>query len=623
MVFRPGLFQPGVFQDAEGTPTGVLDAVESGADSASIAGSVVVSGVLAAAEAGADAASSTGTVTVTGVLAGTESGADSFAATGGSEGTIIIIPRDAAGGTAYLVEVDAYDPALGEVVTLRYSSDGFNTKPGDIVPNGHYAPRLKVPGDYERTLFGIGGTAGDIQVGAGVVELVNNDGGLDREGRDKISDLSFDGRAITIKSVDRIRPSYADAITLFKGTLAQAPEFTWQRVRFVIRDRLAALDRPIQEILYAGTTISGGMDEAEGRPDDLKSQPKPLTFGAPRQVQAIASNIYDGIYDVGENGLDAITEVRDGGVALTYSGNDYATPAELIAASVPGGQYSTCLAGGHLKPGSPVLDTLTVAPVKGATAADRTAAQLARRIMLRMGLVENVDFRADDIAALDALNSAEIGYWIGAEERTALKAISDILGSIGATCVPDRLGVFRLYRLDAPAGIPQITYRGTDILEVGRRGIERLPTGDQGKGIPAWRVTVNYGWNGAIQNRSNLDVATSEEYKTFTAEEWRKVTAEDEAVKAAHSFSPELTFSTYFVQQSDAQAEAARRLDLYKVPRDRFRVPVKAFLAEQVDLNTVVAVQNDRFGLAAGKSFRTIGMAENFQAGVTTLDIWG
>jgi hypothetical protein len=67
-----------------GVITGVLSAVESGADTFAATGTAVnaITGSLAAVETGADTFSATGIVLVQGALAAVETGIDTFAATG-------------------------------------------------------------------------------------------------------------------------------------------------------------------------------------------------------------------------------------------------------------------------------------------------------------------------------------------------------------------------------------------------------------------------------------------------------------------------------------------------------------------------------------------------------------
>jgi hypothetical protein len=63
--------------------TGTLAASESGADTAAIAGAVIVAGALAASESGADSAAVSGVVRVSGVLDASETGSDTASIAGG------------------------------------------------------------------------------------------------------------------------------------------------------------------------------------------------------------------------------------------------------------------------------------------------------------------------------------------------------------------------------------------------------------------------------------------------------------------------------------------------------------------------------------------------------------
>lgn len=500
---------------------------------------------------------------------------------------------------------------------VYFSGDGFNSLPTDVKPNVHYSGRIKVPGNYERTLFSSGTTAGQLTVGAGVIELVNMDGELDY-----LRTLAFDGYELRILAIPRRNPKYENAVLVFSGTAEQV-ELSWERATIRIRDRLAELDKPIQTVKYAGTTDHGGMSEAEGKPDDLKDSLKPTTWGQPRQIAAINSNQFDLIFDMGQNGVQGVAEVRDKGVLITATGTDYPTTAALIAATVPSGEYSTCLAQGQIGLGTKPIGQISTAPLEGANTAARTAAQVARRMMLRMGLVEGTSFLASDITKLDAQNSAPVGYWTETDEVTALTSIGDVLGSIGATVVPDRLGVFRMLRLDPPTAYPKVTLERPQILETEGRGFRLLATGDEGKGVRAWKVTVKYGRNWAVASRNELQTDTTDDYKAFAEQEWRTAVAENAAVKAIHKLSPELTYETYLVNEADAIAEAQRRLSLHSVSRDRFLVPVKSYLVEQIDLGDVIRLQVNRFGLGDGKDFVVIGITENLETGITTLDVWG
>lgn len=617
MAFQSDAFQNDAFQVVAGPSSGSFSATIAPSFAAAFVGTVLVSGAFAATIDPALSASFSGSIPVTGSFAGEINPHLLASFEGTSEGVIVIIPRDVEGGIAYLVEVAAYDPDLDNEVLHCFSDVVLNTLPTDSLPNRHFDPRLTVPGDYVRSMFSDGTTSGSIDVGTGVIEMSNVDGVLD-----DLADHAFDGRRLTIRSVERLRPRYADAVTIFSGTVEQV-EFTWGKAIIRLRDRLAEIDKDIQTVKFAGTTTAGGMNEAEGGPDDLKDRPKPLTYGAPMHVAAVASNSFDHIFDLGAEGLTSVAEVRDKGVALTPSGVDYATVSLLAAASVPPAHYATCLARGLIKTGSEPVGQITAAPVEGADASARTAAQIARRMLIKLGLVENIDFLPADVAALDEANGAPLGIWLS-DEVTGLDAISNVLNSLGAAIVPDRNGMFRMYRLEAPNAPPTLTLTPAEILEPQMRGIERLATGDEGNGVPAWKVSVKWGRNWAVMSRNELDaVSITSAFKSFAELEWRTAVAEDEAIKDVHKLASEMSFETYFVNAADAQAEADRRLALYGVQRDRFRVPLRSYLVEEIDIGSIVRLQIPRFKLDDGKDFRVIGMSPNLETGRTVIDLWG
>lgn len=637
MAFQSGAFQAGAFQGAGGNR---LVAVEVGDDTFTGASATLSPAVLAAVEGSNDVfvgSSSTstpatltareqGSDTFTGngalvLLRARETGADKFSGLSNSAGQIIVIPRAPVGGTGYLVEMQSVHRVSGTARTFYFSTDAFNSLPSDTPANQHYKVRIMNPGNYSRSLFSPGTTSGDVSVGYGYIELVNMDGELD-----ELRDYAFDGYSLRILTISRLRPVYVEASKLFDGTMEQV-ELSWESARVLIRDRLAELDKALQTALFAGTTIAGGMNEAEGQPDDLKGKPKPLCYGAPAQIVPSPANSFDLIYSAGADGLDAITEVRDKGVLLTASGNDYATIASLRTASIPSGQYATVKALGLFRLSSSPQGQVTCAPVKGLNAAARTAAKLARLVLLKAGFVENTHFLASDITALDALNPAEVGYYVEAEEVTTLDVVRKILGSIGAAIVPNRLGVFRLVRFAAPSGYPVLTLTDADLLTTGDQGqkaIDQLATGDEGKGVPAWKVSVKYRRNWSVMTNNDLaSVNVTAPFRSFATEEWRTAVASDTGVKTKHKLSPELTFETFLVSEAAAQAEANRLLALHSVRRERFKVTVKSWMAAPLDLGSVVRLQINRFGLSLGRDFTVIGITENYQTGNTTLDLWG
>ncbi|WP_279483404.1 hypothetical protein [Aureimonas sp. SK2] len=523
----------------------------------------------------------------------------------------------------YLIDLGGRHRQSGAATVFRFcvGPAGYNTRPDDDVPNVHYQPRINSTGDYRRALFGgQGRTTGAAEVDRGEILLNNSDGGLDR-----LLEYAFDGYDLTIWSLPNARARFGTRQAVFRGTVEQV-DVTWEEIRLRIRTRLAILDKPIQEAVYAGTTIAGGMIEAEGD-ENLKDAPRAILYGAPKLVAPVLVNRFDQVYGVGHK-LSAVRTVRDAGEPLTATGQDYPTLAALLASTIAGGFYATCLALGLIRLGPETTQgTITVEAVEGAAPADRTAGKVVRRILMeRAGLVPGVDFLDSDIAALDAANSAEVQFWPGASSVNMLAAISAILDSIGASISPDRLGVFRLVRFDAPKGEPKRTFTHVEIVEANGTGIQRLATGDSGGGLPAKSITVQHSLNHAVMAEDSLSGSTREtnpDFVAFVTKEWRQEEVKDDATAELHKLAPKLSFQTLLVDKAAAKAEATRRMALYGRQRDRYDVPVPSRYAGDLDLGDVVRLRLPRFGMDDGKLFTIVGMREDLGDGVTTLDLWG
>ena len=81
-AFQSGSFQDDSFQIDAAAGGGSFAATETGSDTLSASGKVIVQGALSVSETGSDSFSSTGQVIVKGTLSASESGSDTFAATG-------------------------------------------------------------------------------------------------------------------------------------------------------------------------------------------------------------------------------------------------------------------------------------------------------------------------------------------------------------------------------------------------------------------------------------------------------------------------------------------------------------------------------------------------------------
>lgn len=509
----------------------------------------------------------------------------------------------------YLAEITAYDPAISGERVLRYSTDGFVTAPTETPPDTFYEPRIQQPALMRRDAFSGNTTGGESRVGYGEMVLVNNDGGLDG-----LMDYGFDGRRVTLHLGEPGAAYPSGFTTVLTGTMEQAT-FEWDKVSIRLRDRQAELDKPVQTALYAGSnSLPNGL---EGMADDLKGTPKPRVYGQVLNVSPPCVNTARQIYQVNDGAVASVDAVYDRGMALA-TGADYTSQSDMETNAPAAGAYRAWPAGGYFRLGASPAGQITADVTQGATAADRTAAQIAKAIVTGPGGVAAGDVSAADIAVLDAANSAVIGIWLpdGGNIRAALDQICQ---SVGAWWGFDRAGKYRIRRLELPSGTPVATLTSDEIIK-----IERTVSGDSGRGVPAWRVTVGHAQNHTVQG-SDIAGAVTDARRAWLREGRRTATAEDAAVKTTHLLAPEIDFDSLFVAEPAAQGEANRRLTLHKTRRDTYivRARLDADLATSIDLGAVVELMLSRFGLGAGKLFAVIGLQTDLRVNAIDLTLWG
>ncbi|MEO0496885.1 MAG: hypothetical protein AAF141_05875 [Pseudomonadota bacterium] len=504
----------------------------------------------------------------------------------------------------YIVEVDAYDPVAAQEETQRFASQygGFTTAATDTPANTHFKPVLKNPGNFERRLFARSTTQGRSDVGFGEIVLDNTNGSLDF-----LIDYAFDGRACRLYRWDDTG-LFSSRELIITGTVEQ-PDFSETEITLLFRDRLAELnDTQLTQEVYAGATTSTG-NSAEGRPEDIQGQPKPVGFGVLLSVPAVPVNVFDLLYQPTSRPMASVQAVRDAGVALTATSN-YADIPALRAASLSPGQYATCFSLGLIRLGGSPSGVIAV----DFTTLDTTAADIVDAMLLYAGfgglsVVSRID--------LNAINAAPCGIWVNGTD-SVLRAATTVLNSIGAYLTVNRSGQFIAGRLDLPTGTPQATWRDYEYL----RGVERVRTGDQGQGVPAKAVTVRYARRWSNEAADSFAGSLSAEDRALLSQEYQSVKEEDATVAVKHLLAPELTFDTLLTNQADAEAEATRRLNIYKARRDRFELSLPARLGP-IDLGDEYGLQLNRYGLENGKSFRLIGLVEDYESETLTAEIWG
>jgi hypothetical protein len=505
----------------------------------------------------------------------------------------------------YIVEITAAIDAAGTTTVLRYASKPYTTNPTDTPANTFYDDRITNPASISRSLYSNGTTSGASRVNYGAVELSNVDGGLD-----SILNYSFDGRSLVIK-IGNEGDAYSAFATILNGTMEQV-EFTFSKVTILARDKLAIVDMPLQTTLYAGNNALP--DGVEGVADIAKS-PKPLLYGQVFNIAPIMVNSSKLTYQINDGAIQSVGNVYDKGIALT-SGADYANVTTLHAASPASGTFITCLALGYIRLGAVPTGLLTCDATQGAASSNRTVAQVLKAMALKAGIASG-DINASDVTALDTANNSVIGIWIDGAD-SAMVAMDKVAQSIGAYFGFDALGSLRMGLFTAPTGSATLEIDINNILS-----IEHGRTNDTDKGIPAWRVNLTYQKNYSVQDFDLAGAVTAARRSVLSLPALTK-SAEDTAIKTQYALAPTIEKESLLVDATAAQTEATRLLNLYKTSRDLYTVTIALDLTTTLpDLNNIVNITMNRFGLNSGKLFKIIGIESDYSKNRATLTLWG
>jgi hypothetical protein len=511
----------------------------------------------------------------------------------------------------WLARLDTYNSTSSQVEPVYFSSAGFVTGTANLPPGGaahtYYEPRIQNPATIRRDAFQQGRTYGSSQVGYGALELTNADGGLDY-----LADRGMGGRALTIVLGD-VKPGGTPTwTTVMTGTVEQ-PEISWGKVSLRLRDRLAELDKHACQTTYAGNnSLPSGLEGVAG---DIKGQRKPRLYGTVYNIDPPLVNTSRLIYQVSETAINTVSAVYDRGSSLT-KGADYTSQSDMETTAPAAGNFRVWPAGGYFRLGSSPTGQITCDATQGAAAANRTAAQVLKQLALDAGIVSG-DVTAADVTALDTANAAELGIWL--REESVIDAMDQVANSVGAYYGFDRLGKLRLARMEAPSGTPVATLTEFEIIN-----IEREASSDEGRGVPTWKYTLGYK-QFYITQESDIAGAVTTDRRTELKRKERTVEATDSSIKTKHLLATDMAGSTYLIDATASQTECTRRLNLYKAERAMYRVKAGIDNASltAIELGSVIRLQIQRFGMAAGKDFRVIGYTADYRLQILDLTLWG
>lgn len=524
-----------------------------------------------------------------------------------------------------VIEMTGYNVARGVDVTCRFSLGApVNTTDVGPIPSGALSWRSasqKI--DVSKS--------GGLSVGVDLGQVVLNNSPKDVYSAgpwDALADYIWQGKTVSLYRLDGT--TWADATLVAFGTLEQPGANLSQRgdgtstLVWPLRDPRSTLDVPLQTKAYGGSNVDGVGVDGDA---DIKGRRRPIIYGVVSNTTPVRVNPQKLIFDLCDAAATILC-VRDGSLSLT-PGTMRATLASLQD-NDPGASKYDWYAGAegtYIRLGSSPTFQLTADVQEGATYADRTHAQIWKRIRQeRCGNVAG-DFNTASIAAADLVAPNECGfYW--ASQESCREAVDEVLESLMGYEVLGFDGKWKIGSIAKPEGTPKV-----DISILGpnsrlkassrpMRSLTRVQPNSAPNGAPPHKVTVRWGRNYTIMRDADFAGAAIDRLRDKFSEEWRSEVAVNTTIwdpdeqTGLWRYSGEITVNTGYQPGDDGvtcphAAELAEDLlDLYSAFRAQYQVEIEPDVADRILPGDVVRLTHPQFGLSGGSLFLV------FQAGL-------
>ena len=454
---------------------------------------------------------------------------------------------------------------VGGAETTRYLSNrDYVTGPADTPANQVYLAVLSggVRVDERLSIDGAASlTAGDIEI--------HNTGEFDGW----LADV-WTNRPVKVFVGDP-RWGRGDFRQVFEGTVRQLDSRARNTLNIVLSDKLQRLNTPLSALKLGGSTENA---------DRLI----PLCFGECHNVSPLLVNPATLQYQVHAGPIEQIIEVRDNGVPVSYTA-DLANGKFTLAAQ-PAGAITASVQGD--KTGGTYRNTVAALVQQIVTAYGKAADRFV-----------TADLDAANLAAFAAAHPQPVGLYV-AERMNVLEACAELARSVGAQLVMSRAGQLRLLKIALPAGGTP-TAVGPD-----RMALRSLSSADR----PAVKPAVKLGFCRNWTVQTGLQTGIPAAHKGLFEQEWLTVSAADAGVAALHRLEvePEQE-NTALLVATDAQAEAARRLALWKTPRAVYAYQGTPDLMLET-LGGGQVLTYPRFGLDSGVAGQIVGLSQDWAA---------
>jgi len=448
------------------------------------------------------------------------------------------------------VLVDAVANVSGADTTRYLSTTGYVTGGSDTPANTDYLPIISGGVSFTESL--------DIEAKAslsfGNIELSNPSGEYD----EWLNDV-WVNRQIQVFIGD-VRWARADFRLIFDGISADISSPGIAKLSISVRDKLQRLNTPVHDVLLGGTTAN-------------KDRLLPICMGEVFNVTPLLSNPATHEYIVHARAVEDIIEVRDNGVPVDFTKNNPAgkftldqNPHGTITASVQGDKPMTY--------SNTIADLIQILVTDGGKVSEQFTAS---------------DIDTANFTAFNSANPQPVGSFFNVRTNV-LKAVNDLAASVGAQAVMSRAGLLRLLKVELPATGADGAITTDDIEENSLKIIART-------GVRA-SIKLGFCKNYTVQN--GIQTGIPEDNKVLFSEQWLDRVATDTSTATQYKLDAEpKRKETQLLVQADADVEAQRLLDFFKVPRTTYSFNGGVRLIE-MQLGDKKTLTHPRFGLSSG-----------------------
>jgi len=215
-----------------------------------------------------------------------------------------------------------------------------------------------------------------------------------------------------------------------------------------------------------------------------------------------------------------------------------------------------------------------------------------------------------NLSAFATANTQPVGI-IVSDSATVISVCQEIANSIGAQLFMTRTGKLQILRIGSPTSDSTVTIADTDIL------FQSLNINTRTEVVPTTKIGYCKNWT--VQN--NLVTAIFPEHKAYFAADYITKSALDSTIKATYKLSADaVQKDTLLLTSTDANAEAARLNNYYKVPRTIYSFVGTAKLLS-LKLGQQVTLVNSRFGLTSGVTGQVVSLTPNWLEATINVEV--